>query len=376
MRRIRVFVSIAAISLCLSIGVLAQTRQLTADDYARAEKMLSYNTAPLVDRAGVRPTWLPDGRFWYMVLTATGREYVIVDPATGQKRAGATLEAIGVTAPAGPAGPGRFGGASGGARSPDGKKEVFIKDWNLYVRDIGTKQEKQLTTDGVKDFGYATDNAGWKHSDRAIVLWSPDSKKVATFQQDQRHVSDMYLVTTNVGAPKLEQWKYPLPQDKEIAKIHRVVIDVEAGTTVRFKMEPDDHRGTLSDDISLGDMRWSDDAATFAFISSSRDHKVAKLRIANVATGDVREALEEVVKTQYESGQGRENWEYFPATNEAIWYSERDDWGHLYLYDLATGKVKNQITKGDFVVTQVAKIDQKARVIYFEANGREAGRDP
>ena len=140
MRRIRVFVSIAAISLCLSIGVLAQTRQLTADDYARAEKMLSYNTAPLVDRAGVRPTWLPDGRFWYMVLTATGREYVIVDPATGQKRAGATLEAIGVTAPAGPAGPGRFGGASGGVRSPDGKKEVFIKYWNLYVRYIGTKQ--------------------------------------------------------------------------------------------------------------------------------------------------------------------------------------------------------------------------------------------
>jgi len=218
MRKIRVFVSIAALSLCLSIGVAAQSRQLTAEDYARAEKMLAYNTSPLVDRAGVRPTWLPDGRFWYQVLNATGREYVIVDPATGTKRTGATLETIGVTAPsaagrtAGPA------GAAPGVRSPDGKKEVFIKDWNLYVRDVASGQEKQLTSDGIKDFGYATDNAGWRKSNRPVVIWSPDSRKVATFQQDQRHVSDMYLVTTNVGAPKLEAWKYPLPQDKEIAK--------------------------------------------------------------------------------------------------------------------------------------------------------------
>jgi len=141
-------------------------------------------------------------------------------------------------------------------------------------------------------------------------------------------------------------------------------------------MGPDEHRGTLSDDISKGDWRWSDDGATFAFISSSRDHKSAKLRVATVATGDVREVMEEVVKTQYESGQGRENWEYYPTTNEAIWYSERDDWGHLYLYDLTTGTVKNQITKGNFVVTDIAKIDKAARVIYFNANGREAGRDP
>ena len=65
--------------------------------------------------------------------------------------------------------------------SPDGKRAALIRDWNLWVRDVATKQEKALTTDGVKDFGYATDNAGWVRSDRAIVLWSPDSKKIATF---------------------------------------------------------------------------------------------------------------------------------------------------------------------------------------------------
>jgi dipeptidyl aminopeptidase/acylaminoacyl peptidase len=95
-----------------------------------------------------------------------------------------------------------------------------------------------------------------------------------------------------------------------------------------------------------------------------------------VRTGDVRDVFEEVVPTQYESGQGAVNWRFLPETNEAIWYSERDDWGHLYLYDLTTGKLKSQITKGSFVVTRLIKMDEKARVLYFEANGREKTRDP
>lgn len=377
MKHLRRFLAIASIIFALFSLGLAQ--QLTAADYARAEKMLAYNTAPLVDRASVRPIFLPDGRFWYQVLTATGREFVLVDPSSGTKKTGQSLSELGLPAAPAGGGPGRFGGNLA-VRSPDGKREVFIKDWNLWVRDIESKKETQLTTDGVKDFGYATDNAGWKHSDRAIVLWSPDSKKIATFQQDQRHVSDMYLASTNVGAPKLEAWKYPLPQDKEIIKIHRVVIDIETGKMVRFKMGPDDRRGTLCDDIAcdgtFGDNEWSADATTLAFVSSSRDHKEAKFRIANVATGEVRDVFEEKVATQYESGQGEINWRYFPATNEAIWYSERDDWGHLYMYDLTTGKPKWQITKGNFVVTSISKIDAVNRVIFFNANGREAGRDP
>ena len=379
MNKVRLSASLLLILLSVPALSLAQTaRTLSAADYARAEKMLGYATAPLVDRGPVRATFLPDGRFWYQMLTPTGREFVVVDPAAGIKRAGESLAALGITAPAQPNGPPRFGGNS--VISPDRTKEVFIKDWNLWVRDIATKKETQLTTDGVKDFGYATDNAGWKHSDRAIVLWSPDSKKVATFQQDQRHVSDMYLVSTNVGAPRLEAWKYPLPQDKNIIKIHRVVIDVDSGKMVRFKMEPDDRRGTLCDDIAcdgvFGDNEWSADTKTLAFVSTPRDHKAAKLRIANVETGEVRDVFEERVATQYESGQGETNWRYLPATNEAIWYSERDDWGHLYLYDLATGRVKNQITKGNWVVTRINKVDIPNKVIYFEANGREAGRDP
>ena len=80
------------------------------------------------------------------------------------------------------------------------------------------------------------------------------------------------------------------------------------------------------------------------------------------------------LRTQYESGQGSVNWRYLPASNEFIWYSESDDWGHLYLYDL-DGKLKNQITKGNFVVTELLKVDEKNRRLYFNAGGREAGRD-
>lgn len=77
--------------------------------------------------------------------------------------------------------------------------------------------------------------------------------------------------------------------------------------------------------------------------------------------------------TQFESGQGSINWRYLAKSKEIIWYSERDNWGHLYLYDATTGKVKNQITKGDWVVTKMLKVDEKNRVLYFLAGGREPG---
>ncbi len=376
----RISITAFALILLASSLTFAQKPAFTTADYDRAAKMLGSATAPFVDRAGVRPSFLPDGRFWYRVLTATGSEYVLINPTDGARQVGATLAAIGVTAATPGGGPGRFGGGNA-ITSPDGKKQVYIKDWNLWVKDVATGKETQLTTDGVKDFGYATDNAGWRKSDRPIVLWSPDSKKIATYQQDQRNVSDMYLATTTVGAPKLEAWKYPLPQDKEIIKIHRIIINVDAGKVVRLKMPADDRRGTLCDDITCSgggfdDNEWSADGSKLAFVSSSRDHKQAKFRVADTATGDVRDVYEENAKTQYESGQGAINWKYLPATNEFIWYSERDDWGHLYLYDLTTGQVKNQITKGDFVVTRLVKMDLKGRVLYFEANGREKGRDP
>ena len=416
-------------SLGLATAVHAQeSGALTTNDYAHAESLLSYGTMPLVDNMMGSPGWLSGDKFWYRVLTAQGSEFILVNPAKGTRTAAfdqsklaaalsaasgqkvdanhlpfqtihfsddnksigfqaagknwncslpgyaCSVDSSGAPSPKASA-PDARGGAIYEDVSPDGKKAVFIKDYNLWVRDMATGRKTQLTTDGVKDFGYATDNAGWKSSDRPIVRWSPDSRKVATFQQDERNVGDMYLVTTNVGHPVLHAWKYPLPGDKEIAMIQRVIINIDTPKVIRLQVAPDPHRATLSDDISSGgsldDVDWNGDATQLAFVSTSRDHKQEKFRIADAVTGAVREVFEETVPTQYESGRRTIDWRYLAKSNEIIWYSERDNWGHLYLYDATTGQLKHQITKGDWLVSSLEKVDEKKRVLYFTVAGRE-----
>jgi dipeptidyl aminopeptidase/acylaminoacyl peptidase len=352
-------------------------RIYTPADYSRAAETLAGNVSKYVDNM-IQPQWTSDGRVWYRSLTENQSKYILLNPLDSKKIIYNTKKELTDVLPPEVKSP-AFSAHE--VASPDGKKVAFIRDWNLWMRDVATGSETALTTDGVKDFGYATDNAGWKHSAKAILSWSPDSKKIATFQQDQRHIKDMYLVKTTIGSPELEQWKYPLPGDVDIIRIHRVIIDISTTpSVVRLKLAPDARRSTLCDDISceggFDDNEWSDDSKQLVFVSTSRDHKQASVRIANTETGEVRDIFEEKVATQYESGQGAINWKYISKTNEIIWYSERSDWGHLYLYDALTGKLKNQITSGNFVVTRVLRTDKTNRVIYFEANGREPGRNP
>lgn len=360
---------------CWLFSQLAQAQNaktFTTADYERATSRLWGNTSQLMDNY-IRPQWSPDGKVWYRSLANNTKKYKLYNPANKKKASFNTRkELLGKIAKSKYQRP---------TVSPDGKYTVFIRDWNLWMKNNATGKEQALTTDGVKDFGYATDNAGWLHSKRAIVHWSPDSKKIATYQQDQRHISDMYLVKTKVGAPKLMSWKYPLPGDKSIIKIHRVIIDIsKTPKVIRLKMKPDDRRSTLWDDIASGgkmiDVAWSHNSQRLAFVSSTRDHKQANLRMADATTGQVKDILEEKVATQFESGQDDICWRYLSESNEIIWYSERSDWGHLYLYDATTGALKNKITTGAYVVRHLLRVDQKKRQIYFVAGGKEANNNP
>jgi dipeptidyl-peptidase-4 len=438
-RSVRLTVLLVVLGCAATLS--AQPAALTAADYAHAEKFMPYNVTPLVYHGTVRVTWLPDERFWFRDTTPEGSEFILVDPSRGTrapafdhaKLAAALSAAVSpngeakytgthlpfqsiefsadaksitvsaaskrwtcavdgsgcAAAPAAartatppdegtrpPRGPARVD-----APSPDGTRTAFIKNDNLWIRDIASGKETQLTIDGVKDFGYATDNAGWTRSDRPIVLWSPDSKKIATFQQDQRNVGEMYLVDTTVGHPHLQAWKYPLPGDDTVTMIQRVIIEVDTPKVIRLKMEPDQHRSSLCDHIACrgsewADVEWNKEGTQLAFVSTSRDHKHEQVRIADAATGDVRDVFDEKVDTFFESGNGRVNWRYLAATNEFIWFSERDNWGQLYLYDAKTGALKHQITTGEGNVTQLLKVDEKARVLYFTGVGKEKGVDP
>ena len=262
--------------------------------------------------------------------------------------------------------------------SPDGNLAAYINDFNLWIRNTKTDVRTQLTFDGIKDYGYATNNAGWIQSKGPVLKWSPKSDKIATFRQDAREVGEMYLTTTNVGHPKLQAWKYALPGDKKIFEIERLIIDVKSKKIIKLKMKNDFQRSTTTDHIAgrggeLLDAQWSEDSSKLAFISSSRDHKEAHLQIADSKTGNVRSVFKENVKTYYESGVRAENWRVLFDSDEFIWYSEKNDWGHIYLYDLNTKKLKNRITSGNWLVRKVMHVDYDKREIIFTAGGKEKG---
>ena len=147
-------------------------------------------------------------------------------------------------------------------------------------------------------------------------------------------------------------------------------------------MPPDEHRSSLCDHVlcdgRFADVEWSRDSRQLAFVSTSRDHKRATLQLADAASGEVDDLIDERVYTYFEGGDDRPNWRFLPASNEVIWFSERDNWGHLYLYDLQdrTGS-KNRITAGEGNASRRRSGSTNSGAwCTFLGVGREKGRDP
>ena len=409
--------SLSTITLILCNTVSAE--QLTKEDYKRAEKQLSATTSKLVLGTVDYPSWSQDDLLLYQSNTAEGKRFYQVNPQTQQKslafdhqKLAEALAHISDSEVDGNKLPFRtfkfteankilvsvkdksyhcdienylcksnpYTAKRHDNVSPDGKRAVFIKDHNLWLRDLTNNKEAQLTTDGVKHFGYGTNNAGWIRSQKPVVTWAPDSKKLTTFKHDGRKVGDMGIVSTAVGHPKIDVWKYPLPGDQHAFKIHRVVIDVETAKVTPLDMAPDEHRSTITDHIAdwdgnLLDIDWSQDSSHFAFVSTSRDHKKATVRIANTKNGKVKTVFTETEDTFFESGVDGIAWRYLDKTDEILWFSQRSDWGHFYIIDAKTGKMKKQLTNGDWTVISLLHVDQDTGHILFTGAGKEGG-DP
>lgn len=402
---------------CLALNASAES--LNIEKYQQAEQQLSKHTEKLIFGTVENPSWTENTKLIYHSQTKHGKQFYLIDAKTKAKklafnhqkiaRALARISEQEVNQKALPFDRVDFITDklislkinsvsyqcniqnylcklskktinSNELIAPNGKQAVFIREHNLWLRNLSDNSEKQLTIDGIENFGYATNNAGWVRGKKPVVKWSPDSKKLTTFIHDSRNVGEMGIVSTAVGHPTIDVWKYPLPGDKNIFKIHRVVIDIEQASVVKLDMPADDHRSTITDHVAAGDgslldIDWSSDSSHFAFISSTRDHKTATLKIANATTGKVRTIFTETATSFFESGVSAISWKYLDKSNEFIWFSQRTNWGHLYLVDGETGKIKNQITQGNWTVLALLNIDQETGKLIFSGAGKEGG-DP
>ena len=189
-----------------------------------------------------------------------------------------------------------------------------------------------------KDFGYATDNAGWQSSDRPIVVWSPDSKKIATYPagpaRRRRNVSGR----NQSRPPHAARMEIPAARRRRRHHDQPVIIDVAANQMVRLQ----DSAATAP----LHALRRHQLRRRMVRRAMERRRRAPGLRLHLARSPRRRRcalptpppapcatSIDEKVATFFESGNGAVNWKYLSATNEFIWFSEQDNWGHLYLYD-------------------------------------------
>jgi dipeptidyl-peptidase-4 len=407
--------------------------QVTAADYARADRFLSWNAGQLVAGDQVAPRWLPGDRFWYRNRVLEGHEFIVVDPTVPSRRPAfdhhrlaAALSVAADTSYVGTKLPfEEFEFVDGGIRfhtadsirwtcsttdylctgpdstpapprteigSPDGSWVAFSRDENLWVRSTETGDEVQLSSDGQADFGYAVPQEGCcsvvtlaRRGEEAppVLAWSPDSRMIGTHRLDERQVEQLHLLETATGRPKLHSYRVALPGDSVIPTYEVHLFDVAAGSGVRADVDPIDAVNTsccgLAIDTLWKDARWGDGSEEFFFTRGVRSYDTLQLYAANTATGDTRLILEETSKTYVEANAGRggvPNWRVINGNSEVVWWSERDGWGHLYLFDAGTGALKNRITEGPWMVTDLLSVDESNRWAYFTAVGREEGQNP
>lgn len=398
-----------------------------AEDYARAEQYLPQSVVPELYNVTVEPHWVGNSSsFWYEHNGRDGTAYVLVDPANRTRRpafdhrrlaealANATGEAVDASAlPLATVtlrddGSVRFaafhrtwewsGGtlhdrspavapADGDLVSPDGRLALFLEGDNLALRDLETGAVRPLTVDGTTNYFYgriADVSSEPVTADREnstvtpFAVWSPDSRRVRTFQVDQRNVTPLdllqYSPENGTLRPIPYTYRYSMPGEN-VALYEPVVIDVASGSAVRIDHAPWPHTSMMDGgDFVLA--WWSEDATKVHSLYVERGEKTLRLLEEDPVSGAVREVLSETGPTYIESNldyAGQPNVNVNDTTGELLWFSERSGYGHLYRYG-ADGRLMNTVTSGDWVVRTLVAVDGDR--VYFAAGGREPGCDP
>jgi dipeptidyl-peptidase 4 len=402
---------------------------LSRNVYERAERLLDGSLRKMVFNAGIEPHWLPDGGFWYLRESRKGTSFIRVDTASGRATpafdheglarsltaAGHTCRAtslpfaqIGLAANATEVTfplddkQWRFDGTScavvgptdgppaDALRSPDGRWDLLRIDHDIALRKTGAGQVRRITGDGTAPCAYAvspdTNLQAVTRQVQGVItppvaLWSPDSRRLITHRLDQGSVGVLPLVqscpTDGSARPVLHRLRMPLPGDKEIARVTLLVIDAATAGVVPIRGDP--LEAPFLSPIELGWVWWSEDGAKVYFLREGRGAQRLELCVADPGTGAARTIFAETAETYVEPSSllpWRSEVRTLCGTGEVVWPSERDGWRHLYLLDEASGRVKQQITAGPWVVRDVIDVDPHERIVYFTAGGREAGQDP
>ncbi len=347
--------------LLLAAGVCPANAQGTKADYERAGKIRDWGGKVLNTKLNV--TWAPDSaQLWYERQTATGKENVVIEAATGARTTPEKLPEAGDKKTDRPRrrGP-RPGGGSTRDVSPDGKWQASIKANNVYLRELASNEEHPASTDGTDADGYVLP-----------VQWSPDSQRLVVMRRKKGAERMVNLIESSPKdqlQPKLHTYHYDKPGD-----------DIGWSKPHLFTLDERQREVPVSDALfpnpwSITEVEWAPDSSRFTCLYNQRGHQIERVLSISATTGEVKPLVEETSPT-FIHYSGKTWLRLLPETNELVWMSERDGWCHLWLYDATAGTVKNQITKGEWVTREVLDLNPETRQVWFTASGVRPGQDP
>lgn len=366
---------------------VASTPPMDRSVYTRAEALLGPNLQSKVLNPFVVPHWIgTTDEFWYERKLANGSEIVVVNAANGQRRSPTEQERGAIESGEKDAGT----ASSGVLKSPRGDRGVLLRDGNLWLTTESGTASRALTTDGTADAGYGIWPDNWqanyvprlrsgKTEAPIETQWAPNSRTILTPYIDQRHVAPYPFMESAPAdgsfRPKVHSVRLALVGEQP-ATFEWRLIDADTGAVRRVDLPYDELLELQQDITAFRDAWWSEDSSHLYLVAHGANMESAFLFDVDVATGTARTVIEEreAPRTDLNSTP------YSPVNvrvvrngREVIWFSQRDGWGHLYRYQMSTGRLLNRITQGSWLVREIIEVDEKKGIVYFTAGGKEGG---